>query len=135
MAGVEDVLGSPLSPRRHGELDAVPVTVPSSLGSWARGAKSCCSLALGNAHARSLPCQCEGCCPQPGQSCWRSWLQGTARNETSGASGQRELGTSPYLLPRPFQALRHCGQPRAAVGGGVGANLMHLFFCPGSRDS
>lgn len=89
MAGVEEVLGSPLSPRWCSELGAAPVAAPPPLDSWVKGAESR-SSASGIAHGKPLPRKCEGCRDrvQPVHaipSFWSSRVQGTTSNGTSRA--------------------------------------------------
>lgn len=69
MAGVEDVPGSPVSLCWNLELDAVPVTVPSSVGSWVRVAQSC-NMCWDTAQGKPLPCQCGVCRFRPLSSAW-----------------------------------------------------------------
>lgn len=85
MAGVEDVLGSPLSPCWCPELDAVPTTVPSSPDSWARGAKAWTML------MEDLSCVSVRAAGS---------LLGTGHHSQWDKQDHmgRELGTSPYLL-------------------------------------
>lgn len=123
MAGVENVLESPLSPCWYPELHAVPVTVPSSLGSWARGAKKAAAWAwaMPMEDFSHINVGAAGTIPSLDTQSHPAGAPGSRAPPTMGPAGpcgQRELGTSPYLLPWHSQA----PWPAKGSQGSAGAN-------------
>jgi len=115
MAGVDDVLGWPLSPRGCPEPGAVPVTAPSAPGSWVRGAKSCSrAWAVPTGDLSHVNVGAAGTVPSLDRRSRPPGAPGARAQR--GPVGRGSWEPAPSSRPGTSQAMRHCGWARVARG-------------------